>query len=82
MVLGKLNIHMQKDEVVFLPYVHAQLLQLCLSCFDSMDYRPPGSSVCGILQVRILEWVAMPSSRGIFLTQGLNTRLLHFLHFT
>ena len=26
--------------------------------------HPPGSSVCGILQARILEWVAMPFSRG------------------
>ena len=31
----------------------------------------------GILQARILEWVTMPSSRGIFLTQGLNPGLLH-----
>ena len=30
----------------------------------------------GILQARILEWVAMPSSRGIFPTQGLNPGLL------
>ena len=29
-----------------------------------MDHSPPGSSVHGILQARILEWVAMPSSRG------------------
>ena len=29
-----------------------------------MDCYPPGSSVHGILQARILEWVAMPSSRG------------------
>jgi len=29
-----------------------------------MDYNPPGSSVHGILQARILEWVATPSSRG------------------
>ena len=29
-----------------------------------MDYSPPGSSVHGILQARILEWVAMSSSRG------------------
>jgi len=28
-----------------------------------MDYTPSGSSVDGILQARILEWVAMPSSR-------------------
>ena len=31
---------------------------------DSMDCSPPGSSVHGILPARILEWVAMPSSRG------------------
>ena len=29
-----------------------------------MDHGPPGSSVHGILQARVLEWVAMPSSRG------------------
>ena len=38
--------------------------QLCLALGDPMDCRPPGSSVHGILQERILEWVAMPSSRG------------------
>jgi len=37
-----------------------------------MDGSPPGSSLHGISQARILEWVAMPSSRGIFPTQGLN----------
>ena len=42
------------------------------------DCSPPGSSVHGSLQARILEWVAMSSSRGIFLTQGLNLRLLHW----
>ena len=31
---------------------------------NSMDCSPPGSFVHGILQARILEWVAMPSSRG------------------
>ena len=29
-----------------------------------MDYSPPGSSVYGILQIRILEWITIPSSRG------------------
>ena len=42
----------------------AKLLQLCLTLWDFMDCSPPGSSVHGILQSRILEWVAMPSSRG------------------
>ena len=42
----------------------AQSLQLCLTPCDPMDCCPPGSSVCGILQARILEGAAMPSSRG------------------
>ena len=41
-------------------------VQLHLTLCDSMDYSPPGSSVHGILQARILEWVAMPFSRGSF----------------
>ena len=45
-----------------------------------MDCSPPGSSVHRILQGRILEWVAISSSRGIFLTEGLNPRLLCLLH--
>ena len=42
-----------------------------------MDCSPPGASVPGIFQARILEWVALSSSRGIFPTQGSNSRLLH-----
>ena len=38
--------------------------ELCLTLCFSNDCSPPGSSVHGILQARILEWVAMPSSRG------------------
>ena len=38
--------------------------QSCLSLCDPMDYSPPGSFVHGILQARILERVAMPSSKG------------------
>ena len=38
------------------------------------------ATVHGVLQERILEWVAIPSSRGIFLTQGLNPCLLCLLH--
>ena len=36
----------------------------CLTLCDPMDCSPPGSSVHGILQARILEWVVMSSSRG------------------
>ena len=41
-----------------------------------VDGSPPGSSVHGVLKARIPEWVAMPFSRGIFLTQGSNLCLL------
>ena len=40
--------------------MHAQSFLFC----KSMDCHPAGSSVHGVLQARILEWVAMPSSRG------------------
>ena len=36
----------------------------CVQLYNPMDCGLPGSSAHGILQVRILEWVAMPSSRG------------------
>ena len=44
-------------------HVHAKLLQSRQTLCNSMDYSSPGSSVHGILQAVILEWVAMPSSR-------------------
>ena len=39
-------------------------LQLCLTLCNAMDCSPPGSSLHGILQASILEWVAISSSRG------------------
>ena len=44
--------------------MHAKWLQSRPTLCDPMDCSPPGSSVHGILQARILKWVAMPSSRG------------------
>ena len=44
--------------------VHAKSLQSCLTLYDPMDCSLPGSSLLGILQARILEWVAMPFSGG------------------
>ena len=38
----------------------------CVWLCSRVDYSPPGSSVHGILQGRILEWVAMPCSRGSY----------------
>jgi len=42
----------------------AKLLQSRLTLCYPMDCSPLGSSISGILQARILEWVAVPSSRG------------------
>ena len=41
--------------------VGAKSLQLCPTLCNPMDCNTPGSPVRGILQARILEWVAMPS---------------------
>ena len=38
--------------------------QSCMTLCDPMDYSPSGSSAHGILQARILEWIAIPFSRG------------------
>ena len=42
----------------------AKSLQSCLTLSDPMDCSPPGSSVHGIFQVRVLEWSAIAFSRG------------------
>ena len=46
------------------PSCCAKSLQSCPVLCDPMDCSPPGSSVHRLLQASILEWVAMPSSRG------------------
>ena len=43
--------------------IHAKSLQLCPTLCNPMDWSSPGSSVHGILQARILEWVAIAFSR-------------------
>ena len=61
----------------------AQLWGLCMlvtqlypTLCDPMGCGPPGSSVHGIFQARILEWLAIPL-QGIFLIQGSNLGFLH-----
>ena len=51
--------------MIFYVYVCANSLQLCLTLWDPMDCSSPGSSVFGILQARILEWVAISSSGNL-----------------
>ena len=55
------------DHCIFLAKLYAaaaKSLQSCLTLFDPIDGSPPGSSVPGILQARILEWVASSFSNA------------------
>ena len=56
---------------------HCAMCSVVSNSCNPMDCSPPGSSVHGILQANILEWVAILSSRGIFLTQGSGPGLPH-----
>ena len=49
---------------VCLSYIPGRLTQLCLTLPNPMDCNSPGSSVHGISQARLLEWVSIPFSRG------------------
>ena len=63
-------------------YVECLPLRYMLSCVrlcDPMDWSPPDSSIHTFLQARILEWVAIPSPRGTFPTQGWNPHLSRLL---
>ena len=57
--------------------MHASVAQLHPILCNPMDHSPPGSSVCGISQARILEWVTIFLFWGIFPTQPLNLCLLY-----
>ena len=53
------------DSLLFLLCLsESEVAQLCLTLCDPMDCSPPGFSVHGILQARILEWVTISFSRG------------------
>ena len=54
--------------------MHAQL------CLTLCNPSPSGFSVHGFLQARILEWITISYSRGIFSTQGSNVHLLRLQH--
>ena len=59
----RLNNSVCKVSIMFHGCMYAKSLQSCLTLGDSMDCIPPGSSVHGILRARILERVAISSSR-------------------
>ena len=55
----------------------SEVAQSCPTLSDPMDCSLPGSSVHGIVQARILEWVSHFLLQGIFPTQRSNPSLLH-----
>ena len=55
----------------------SEVAQSCPTLCNPVDCSLPGSTVPGILQARILEWVSISFSRGIFPAQGSNPSLLH-----
>ena len=57
--------HQGSPVYTFLKYVKLKVTQSCLTLCDPVDCSPPGSSVHGILQARILEWVAISFSRDL-----------------
>ena len=63
--------------LLFVPKVKVLVIQLYPTLCDPMDCSPPGSSVHGILQARILEWVAMSLFREPSWPWVLNLGLLH-----
>ena len=62
----KVLLHVVHRKGFMKKYVLVEVLvtQLCPPLCDPIDYSPPGSTVHGILQARILEWVAISFSRG------------------
>ena len=50
--------------VIFIECMCVLVIPSCLTVCNPMDCSPPGSSVCGILEVRILEWVVISFSKG------------------
>ena len=78
-ILGKLPLGSVSSSVCVHVCVHAHAGTHTCAQLCPMDCCLPGSSVHGIFQARIQEWVDMSSSREIFPTQGLNPFLLHYM---
>ena len=73
-LIASLKLHLQINHIVVKVStyefggggVRVKVTQSCPILCSPMDYGPPGSSVHGILQARMLEWVAIPFSRGSY----------------
>ena len=64
LILAAINLSFKILDRLYPPCGVCLVAQLCPTLCDPMDCSPPGSSVHGISQARILEWVAISFSRG------------------
>ena len=69
LALGLTPIYMIPNKNIYNIYIiglksESEVTQSCPTLCDPKDCSLPGSSICGILQARILEWVAISFSRG------------------
>ena len=59
---------MQEEDITivntYAPNIESEVAQSRPALCDPMEYSPPGSSVYGIFQARVLEWIAISFSRG------------------
>ena len=76
---GQIHLRIIKINLTTCAWMCAKLLQSCPTLCNSMVCGPPGSSVHGILQARMLERVAMSSSRGLP-DPGIESVSLSLLH--
>ena len=60
--LKKLQVFLRMEYLLFYAAAVAKSLQLCPALCDPIDSSPPGSSVPGIFQARVLEWGAISFS--------------------
>ena len=58
------NIPQHNKSYIWQSESESEVAQSCLTLCDPVDWSPPGSSVHGVLQARILEWVAISFSKG------------------
>ena len=60
----KIEIYLHEATMVGVEVLKVSVTQSCPTLCDPMNYSPPGSLSLGILQTRILVWVAIPIFRG------------------
>ena len=64
MIAFELPLYIDQNFFLFFPWWWCLVTQLCPTLCDPVNYNLPGSSVHGILQARILDWVAISFFRG------------------